>query len=58
MRQNLLHLQFQYWKGDKTLLGTCKTLEKELTEFVNRMLAQGYSVEGLENKTVQKNLFK
>lgn len=56
--KTLNNLQRQYWGGDKSLLGTCKTHEKELNEFANRLLAQGYSIEGLENKTVQKNLFK
>lgn len=56
--KHLTHLQRQYWGGDKTLLGTCKTEEKALTEFVNRMLAQGYNIEGLGNKVEQKPLFK
>lgn len=56
--KHLLHLQRQYWGGDKTLLGTCKTDEKALTEFVNRLLAQGYNIEGFGNKAEQKPLFK
>lgn len=56
--KHLSFLQTQYWGGDKTLLGSCKTEEKALSEFVNRMLAQGYSIEGLGNKVEQKPLFK
>lgn len=56
--RHLLDKQFRYYKGDKSLLGTCKTLEKELTEFVNRMLAQGYNIEGMGQKNEQQHLFK
>lgn len=56
--RHLLHLQRQYWGGDKTLLGACKTEEKALSEFVSRLLAQGYNIEGLGAKPEQKNLFK
>lgn len=56
--KHLLHLQRQYWGGDKTLLGTCKTEEKALTEFVNRLLAQGYTIEGMGKKQEQQHLFK
>lgn len=56
--KHLLNMQRQYWGGDKTLLGSCKTEEKALNEFVNRMLAQGYSIEEYNTRIEQKNLFK
>lgn len=55
--KHLMDQQKQYWGGDKSLLASCKTEERELSEFVNRILAQGYSIEAYGKKQEQRNLF-
>jgi hypothetical protein len=56
--KTLLNDQYQYYHGDKTKLGICKSEEAALTLLVNNLLNQGYSIDAFGKKIDQQNLFK